>query len=113
MRRKRDGRRYRNNNRFGRRVHPISGIISFLLGIYSLLSLIISSIYAGFHGGNAGSGVGVAGMLAFVASIVGFFLAWAATKNRDAHFLFPIMGCIMNGVMVVAYIVLMILGVVL
>lgn len=89
--------------KFSVRTHPIQGIISFALGVISLLIFIILCVISGNTKGTSGLTIGAIGVLAMFTSILGFILAMIAVRKRDIRYCFPIAGGILNGVLTIVY----------
>ena len=90
--------------------HPKLGIISTILGLISLIAFGSACFFSGTRGGNAGIMIGLVGMLCFVISVVGFLCAWISLHQEDIHFTFPTIGSVINGIQVLGYMLLYIMG---
>lgn len=104
--RKRDGGELRLTDK----KHPPLGIASFALALVSLVSFASACIISGQNGGNAGIGIGLIGILCFFVSITGFIMAWISLHQDDIRPLFPTIGSLVNGMLVIGYMLLYILG---
>lgn len=82
--------------KFTDKQHSLEGILSTLLSIFSLFLLIMGIIISYNHEGNAGAVIGVLGLLAFIISIIGFFVGIHSFKKDDMFYLFSYVGAIMN-----------------
>lgn len=97
--------------KFSVRTHPIQGIISFGFGIVSLFAFIILCVLSGNAKGTSGLMAGVVGVLSMLISIVGFVLAMIALRKRDIHYRFPVIGGILNGILMIVYLTLYVSGI--
>lgn len=91
--------------------HPISGIVSSILAVVSFVSFAAACIMSGMNGGNAGFGIGLVGISCFLVSITGFIIAWISLHQENIRPLFPTAGSLVNGILIIIYMVLYILGV--
>ncbi|HBA97758.1 MAG TPA: hypothetical protein DCZ23_06590 [Lachnospiraceae bacterium] len=90
--------------------HPPAGIAAFVLSVVSFISFATACIMSGQKGGNGGPGVGIAGMAGFFISITGFVIAWFGLHQDNIRPLFPAIGSVVNGLLVILYMILYILG---
>ncbi len=91
--------------------HPVSGIASSVLAAVSFISFAAACIISGRNGGNAGFGIGLIGISCLLVSITGFIMAWISLHQENIRPLFPTIGSLANGLLVITYMVLYILGV--
>ncbi len=91
--------------------HPVSGIASSVIAAVSFISFAAACIISGRNGGNAGSGIGLIGISCFIISIIGFVMAWISLHQENIRPLFPAIGSLVNGILIVIYMILYILGV--
>ncbi len=103
-------RRNRQKIQFSSRMHPKSGILSVVLGAFSLLALLFLFLESGANRGNPGTWVGVAGFWILILSVVGFVIATKSYRMEDIHMITPRLGSILNGVVMVSMIVLYVVG---
>jgi len=97
---------------FSGRKHPGLGILSAVLGIITVLGFIATCMASGFKGGQGGKIFGIIGFLLFALSLIGFILSYKAFKQRDIFYRFPITGLISNGIMLVVYMIIYIIGII-
>ena len=95
----------RKRIRFSDKKHPKHGIISVVLGV--LLTLCIVS---GHAKGRAGMEIGALGLATMVLSIIGFVLAVRCNKEEDIYHVTPAVGSVLNGIMILLFMVLFIKG---
>lgn len=97
--------------RFSDKTHPTRGIVSVGLGILSLIVLVVLCFVSGSAKGNAGIGIGFAGIWALGMSVVGFVLALRCSREEDIYMVTPAVGAVMNGVLTLIFMMLFIKGV--
>lgn len=90
--------------------HPPLGIASFVLSILSFISFVTACVMSGQERGNGGLNVGIIGVLSFFISVIGFIMAWFALRQENIRPLFPAIGSVVNGLLVILYMILYILG---
>lgn len=82
--------------KFTNKRHPEKGIMSVALGIVALVYLILA-VYGTYQaGGEAGSNVGLVGLLVTLFSIGGMILGVLARSEQDKYPLFPYLGIGVN-----------------
>ncbi|MBR3771255.1 MAG: hypothetical protein IKL07_03210 [Clostridium sp.] len=89
---------------FSDKVHPKEGIASVILGVMLLLGYL--SLFLITSKKQGGLLVGVLGLLLFLLAWVGFVIAVKAMKKEDIRYQFPIIGIILNGIIVVISVIL-------
>lgn len=95
---------------FSSKTHPKSGILSVVFGGVALITLLVMFFISGVAKGTSGSWIGVVGFWIFVMSVVGFILAIRSYRNEDIYMVTPTIGSIVNGVVVVAMMLLYVIG---
>lgn len=100
----------RKRIQFSDRSHPVRGIVSVGLGILSFLILLVLCILSARAKGNASIGIGFAGILALVASVVGFVLAVRCSREEDIYMVTPAVGSVLNGVLTLMLMLLFFIG---
>ncbi|SFR57031.1 DUF6142 family protein [Anaeromicropila populeti] len=95
---------------FSDRVHPVQGIISAGVGGSTIIAMLVLFFLSSRSGGNGGIELGVLGVLFFVLSSAGLILAVLALKRDEIHYRFPLLGLVWNGIMVIIYFLLYIVG---
>lgn len=96
--------------RFSGRKHSKTGIWSAVAGIFATSGFIAVSAASGALGGNGGILFGFLGFLLLGLSVFGFYLSYISFKQRDIFYRFPVIGAILNGIMVIILLVIYILG---
>lgn len=91
--------------------HPVYGVASTVLAGISFVSFAAACIISGKNGGNAGAGIGIIGILCFLLSTAGFIMAWISLHQENIRPLFPTIGSMVNGILIIVYMILYILGV--
>src|SRR5690554_1657090 len=96
---------------FSGRSHSRIGILAAIIGILVVAGFITISILSSTSNGNGGLILGVIGFLLFGLGIFGFVLSYKAFKEKDIFYRFPIIGVALNGIMIVVFFILYILGI--
>lgn len=109
---KEEKKKHRRNYKFSNKTHPISGIISVLIAILELTIFGWICIQSGLKDGSTTFAMGLIGILLLLISVLGFVLAAKSFKKNDIHFRCPMIGLVLNGVMIVLLITLYVLGLV-
>lgn len=90
--------------------HSKRGIMSLVLGVICLGSLLYSIIYSYAHEGNVNSNFGAALVLTLLMAFVGLFLGiWSRNDIRKFR-LFPNLGIIFNGIIIIFLAIILGLG---
>ena len=89
----------RKRIQFSDKTHPTRGIVSLGLGVLSFIVLIVLCIVSGKAKGNAGIGIGFAGIWALGMSIIGFILGVRCSREEDIYMVTPAVGSVLNGVL--------------
>ena len=95
---------------FSGRRHTKTGIISTILGAVCLAGFLVISLISGAEGGKGGFWLGVVGILLLLLAVYGFVLSYKSFKKKDIFYLYPILGAVLNGFMMVLFIVLFLVG---
>lgn len=90
--------------------HPISGILAMILGILSIIIFVVICFVSSQSHGKAGLGIGFIGILCFLLSIVGFVLSWVTLHQENIRPLFPTIGAVIGGLLMVFYLLLYVWG---
>ncbi len=96
--------------RFSGRRHTKLGIGSAVMGILALVGFVVVSIISASYKGDGNMALGIGGISIFALAILGFVTSFKAFKERDIFYRFPIIGAILNGLMIIVLFVLYILG---
>lgn len=104
--------RFGNRRRiqFTDKTHPVTGIISVIIGILSLLSLLALFLFSSSVKGNSGITAGFLGILVLAASVIGFVMAAKCYKKEDIYMATPAAGTVLNGLLIVACMILYVMG---
>lgn len=82
--------------KFTNKKHPEKGIMSAALGMISLVSIGVA-VYQTYQAkGNAGSNMGVVGLMITIFSVAGLVLGYLAKNEPDKFKFFPYLGMILN-----------------
>lgn len=98
----------RDAYRFTDKVHPKEGIISVIISAVLLLGFCALFIITSKQQG--GLLVGVLGILIFFCSIIGLWFAIKAMRKEDIKYQFPIIGMILNGIVLIICVSLYFIG---
>lgn len=90
--------------------HPKMAILSCGLAIFSFASFAVLCFMSGETNGHSGIEAGIMGLLCFAVTIVGFILAWISLTRENIRPLFPTIGAVVNGLMMLFYLIVYILG---
>ena len=95
----------RKRIRFSDKKHPKHGIISVVLGVLSIIILLTLCIVSGHAKGRAGMEIGARGLATMV-----LVLAVRCNKEEDIYHVTPAVGSVLNGIMILLFMVLFIKG---
>ena len=90
--------------------HPGIAIGATLVGICSMVLFIATCFLSSESHGNGGITVGVAGLFCFALAGVGFCMSWMSLRMENIRPLFPTIASIINGLLLVFYMLLYIVG---
>ncbi len=93
--------------------HPVFGVISTILAVVSLVIFVVICLVVGQSHTTADFALAVAGLMCFVISICGFLIAWLSLREENIRPLFPTIGAVGNGLLLVAYLLLYVWGTIL
>ena len=91
--------RRRDAYQFTDKVHPKEGMISIIISIILLCGFVTLFFITSKQQG--GLLVGVLGIIIFFCSIVGVWFGIKAIKKEDIHYRMPILGIILNGIVLI------------
>lgn len=97
---------------FSDKRHPVRGILAVIFGAASAAAFLALSILSGIEEGHGALILGAVGMAAFMLSLIGFVLALKSIREKDIFYRFPVAGIILNGIFVLLYFVLYIIGII-
>lgn len=107
----RKAQRARNRKyKFSDKKHPAEGIVSFGMGVTALILTIVSVFLSEQAMGQGGMIVGALGTVAMVLSLVGALLSLYSFKKKEIHYQFPILGGVINSILLFFLLVLYVLG---
>lgn len=100
----------RREYKFTNKSHTKRGLLSSGIGFFALL-LLGGLFYLSYEqSGNAEAYAGVLGFLSMAGSAAGVMLAAESFREEDKFYLFSYVGCILNGALLVGWILLYVLG---
>lgn len=103
--------RRREKYQFTGRKHSVRGMISFILGFLVLAGFVVLSILSGLAKGNAGTYVGIIGLLLLLLSTLGIYMGVRSCKEKDIFYRYPVLGVIINGFFLVIFTILYLIGI--
>ena len=106
----RKGKRENDGLRLTDKKHPKMGIVSTILALVSLLLFAAICFWSGTQRGSLGLYAGAVGLLCFAISVAGFVCAWMSLHQENIRTLFPTIGSVVNGLMMVLYLLLYVWG---
>lgn len=95
---------------FSGRSHPKLGIASMIIGILVVVGFLTISIISGILRGKGGSFLGVAGIVLFCMSVIGFIFSYKAYQQKDIFLRFPLIGLFLNSIMTILLLIIYLLG---
>lgn len=110
MARRRKKKRENEGLRLTDKKHPRMAILSSGLAVLSLGIFAVLCFMSGETNGQSGIEAGIVGILCFCISIGGFVLAWISLHQENIRPLFPTIGAVANGLMILFYLIVYILG---
>jgi FtsH-binding integral membrane protein len=96
--------------KFTDKTHSRQGVLSSVLGLLSLLLLVFVSAAAYQKSGQAGKEIALLGFLALLLACVGLYQGVRSLKEEDSYPLFPWLGSGLNGILLIAFVLIYILG---
>lgn len=100
----------RRSYKFSDKRHPVKALVSVALMVIAFAAIISLSFWSSGTEGNGGLLIGGIGLAAMIVSLVGFILGIQSLKQKEIIYLFPIMGTLMNGFLLIAYFIIYIIG---
>lgn len=96
--------------KFSGRNHSVKGMISFLIGLFVLFAFLVLVILSSVSGGNGGMLLGILGILFAFFNIGGFVIGIKSLKEKEIYYVAPVGGIILNGILIVVFFMLYLLG---
>jgi ABC-type transport system involved in cytochrome c biogenesis permease subunit len=97
--------------KFSDKRHPIIGVISVILAVSSFITIMILFLVSSQQQGNSGIMIGLIGILAFFLSVLGLILAVISAREKEIHYTFPIIGMGFNGILMIIYMIIYVVGI--
>ncbi len=92
---------------------PFYTTFGVICGIISIVVFIILVVIATIKKGNVGFGLGMAGTAGSGLSILGLWSTIRGIKSdENMFFTFPLLGLLFNGIMILVYLIIYIIGIV-
>lgn len=86
--------------------HPAIGIISTIIAVLSFVLMIALCVTSSLEKGNGGIMYGYLGVFNFILSLTGFIFALRCYRKEDIYLTTPMAGSLLNGVIIVLYMIL-------
>jgi len=100
----------RRGYKFTNKRHTRLGLISSGIGLFVLL-LLSGLFYLSFRqAGNIGGFAGFLGFLSLLAAAAGLWMGVRSFREEERYYLFSFVGCLLNGGLLIALILLYVLG---
>ena len=96
--------------KFVGRKHSTKAIIAIVVAVFMLAALFAMIVLSAGKAGEAGVLVGLLGMLFFMTTVFGFVIAIMSLTEKDIFYVAPITSVFLNGVALVAYLVVFLTG---
>ena len=90
--------------------HPKIAVLSTGMAVLSLGIFAVLCFMSGETNGQSGIEAGLIGILCFCISIAGFIMAWLSLHQDNIRPLFPTIGAVANGLLMLFYLIVYILG---
>jgi len=87
------------------------GITATIIGIAVIAGFLTISMISGLNKGDGSIILGLIGLLLFFVAVLGFVLAYKAFKKKDIYYRFPIIGVVLNGLMIIVLFVIYLMGI--
>ena len=88
--------------KFSNKKHPWQAQGSMILGIISLVSIITVIVFSFRQAGETKPGYGVTGLLAAIFTLAGLILGLVSFRQRESFRLLGILGCVINGLVLLS-----------
>lgn len=96
---------------FTRKRETDGGFASMIFAGISLFLFLLSAVLSFIWQGDAGTWVGVLGLMAAMFAAAGFWIGIRSFKERDRNYRFSALGAMANGVFFVGWLALFLIGV--
>lgn len=87
------------------------GITATIIGIAVIAGFLTISMISGLNKGDGSIILGLIGLLLFFVAVLGFVLAYKAFKKKNIYYRFPIIGVVLNGLMIIVLFVIYLMGI--
>ncbi len=96
----------RRKIQFTDKKHLFIGIVSMLIAVLSLIFIIALFICSSMEKGRGGIQYGYLGIVNLALSVVGFVLSLRCYKKEDIYMTCPAVGSVLNGIIIILYLIL-------
>lgn len=96
---------------FAKKKEAEDGVFSSIMALVSVILFLIGSIASFVMGGKGGIYLGAMGFMAILFSVYGFYRGLRSFSEKDCNHKYSIIGSLANGVIVVGWIALFLIGI--
>jgi len=93
------------------RKHARGGVVSTVMAGIGWILFVALCVYSSSTGGNAAAVAGILGILDGIFALAGMIIAFRSFNERDVFYIMPAVGMVLNGILVVLYFSLYLMGV--
>lgn len=93
--------------------NPVEALVSTGLGVLSFLALFTAFILSGKAKGNGGLYLGGIGLVSFFLNLAGLYFAVRGFRKPEIRYFFPIMGMVLNSILMIGCLLLYLVGAIL
>lgn len=90
--------------------HPKTAIVSVILAVLSVLVFFGACAFSSTSKGNASLSIGFVGLLSVCLAIAGFVLGFISLHKSDIRHIVPSVAALVNGLIIIFYMILYIWG---
>lgn len=108
-RRVRTGRK-RTAVKFSGRKRSVQGMVATGIGVLTILLAVVSIWISSRASGMAGVFLGFLGLVVVALAIAGVWIAIRSFKEKDIFYTFPAIGFILNGIVLIGFVVIYFIG---
>lgn len=95
---------------FSDKTHPRDGKLAMVMGIITVAVLLFLTGWSIYYKGHSGILAGLLGIIDMIVAFVGVVFAIAGLSKEDSLYLFPRIGLLLNGLVLLATIALLLAG---
>lgn len=95
---------------FSDKTHPRDGKLSMVIGIITVAVILFLTGWSIYYKGHSGRLIGLLGIIDMIVAFIGVVFAIAGLSKEDSLYLFPRIGLLLNGIVLLAFIALLLAG---